>query len=1004
MRADYSKFLEPSGKYRGKPFWAWNGKLEKEELLRQIDVFKEMGFGGYFMHSRTGLATEYLGTEWFELINACADYGERQEMESWLYDEDRWPSGTAGGMASGPEKYRAHFLVMECFNKDEYAARDMRPDEMAFACVLENGELVRYYKLQKGREAGAGETVAVFYEEPAKEQDIYNGATYLDTMNPEAVQYFISITHEAYHDKCNKRLGSSIKGIFTDEPHRNPMFTEFNNGRENAVPYTPGLFEKFEQRFGYQLHRQLPDLFFRKKDQPLLKVKWDYIELCQELFLESYAVPMQKWCNEHHIIFTGHVLHEDTLTAQTVMQGSLMRFYEYMDIPGVDVLFRDNENWWIIKQAVSVARQMGKDQLLSELYGCTGWQMSFQDYKNCGDWQALFGVNFRCQHLSWYTMKGEGKRDYPASIFFQSAWYQEYKYVEDYFSRINCFLEGAQPECKLLVLNPVESVWARAYGGAFDCIDPRDTEIKFLEKRYRDTFQYLTEARIDFEYGDEGILESAGKIQNGKILVGCCFYDRVLVTGMDTMRSSTLHLLRQLLEEGGEVIFAGKVPSYVDARRSGEVLELAGTAKRIPFTRSSIAGACADGTEITVGGEAQRDILARSYRDGNDRKVMLLNKNWEAEYRDVPICLGAGKSASCWNARNGQVYPVNCKEEEGKLYVNISFAKGEEKLFLISDEKDGESRQPQKEEGSTYLLPDCFQYELSEKNICVLDMAKVSIKGAEFGSMEVLRADRAIRDHLGLCYRGGEMRQPWYEDKNEKCRRIPAETVDICYTIRMEVLCEAELAVEDISHIRRIEINGKAISLCPSGIWIDPCFARLKIPKEYLIVGGNSIVLTMDYDRDSGIESVWLLGDFGVRLEEGSLPVIIGLPDKVSTGDISNQGFPFYSGKITYRFPEVQGISHVRMADFRGACAILRGKQEVILGFEPFEGCVEDLWGIQIVFGRRNTFGPLHQFPREQPYVEPASFLTEGNNWSGKYVLYEQGMLEKPEVKVIKPH
>ena len=107
-----------------------------------------MGFGGYFMHSRTGLATEYLGTEWFELINACADYGERQEMESWLYDEDRWPSGTAGGMASEPEKYRAHFLVMECFNQDEYAARDLRPDEMAFACVLENGELVRYYKLQ----------------------------------------------------------------------------------------------------------------------------------------------------------------------------------------------------------------------------------------------------------------------------------------------------------------------------------------------------------------------------------------------------------------------------------------------------------------------------------------------------------------------------------------------------------------------------------------------------------------------------------------------------------------------------------------------------------------------------------------------------------------------------------------------------------------------------------------------------------------------------------------
>lgn len=238
----------------------------------------------------------------------------------------------------------------------------------------------------------------------------------------------------------------------------------------------------------------------------------------------------------------------------------------------------------------------------------------------------------------------------------------------------------------------------------------------------------------------------------------------------------------------------------------------------------------------------------------------------------------------------------------------------EKKLFLISDEKNGGSRQPQKEEGCTYLLPDCFQYELSEKNICVLDMAKVSIKGAEFGPMEILGADRAIRDHLGLCYRGGEMRQPWYEDKTEKCRRIPSEAVDICYIVRMEILCEAVLAVEDIS---RIEINGKTISLCPSGIWIDPCFAHLKIPKEYLMVGGNSIVLTMDYYRDNGIKSVCLLGDFGVKLEEGSLPVIIGLPDKVSTGDISNQGFHKRGTDQKMGLNRLQDVKNKQEKDFK---------------------------------------------------------------------------------------
>ena len=48
-------FENPSKEYRGKPFWAWNGKLTEEELLRQIDIFEQMGFGGFFMHSRTCL-------------------------------------------------------------------------------------------------------------------------------------------------------------------------------------------------------------------------------------------------------------------------------------------------------------------------------------------------------------------------------------------------------------------------------------------------------------------------------------------------------------------------------------------------------------------------------------------------------------------------------------------------------------------------------------------------------------------------------------------------------------------------------------------------------------------------------------------------------------------------------------------------------------------------------------------------------------------------------------
>ena len=53
-------FQSPTAEYRGAPFWAWNCQLKKEELLRQIEIFKEMGLGGFHVHSRSGLATPYM--------------------------------------------------------------------------------------------------------------------------------------------------------------------------------------------------------------------------------------------------------------------------------------------------------------------------------------------------------------------------------------------------------------------------------------------------------------------------------------------------------------------------------------------------------------------------------------------------------------------------------------------------------------------------------------------------------------------------------------------------------------------------------------------------------------------------------------------------------------------------------------------------------------------------------------------------------------------------------
>ena len=93
------KFIDK--KYRPIPFWSWNEKLDTEETKRQVALMDEAGVGGYFMHARGGLLTDYMGEEWFDNVKAAIEEGDKRGMHSWAYDENGWPSGFGGGKVNG---------------------------------------------------------------------------------------------------------------------------------------------------------------------------------------------------------------------------------------------------------------------------------------------------------------------------------------------------------------------------------------------------------------------------------------------------------------------------------------------------------------------------------------------------------------------------------------------------------------------------------------------------------------------------------------------------------------------------------------------------------------------------------------------------------------------------------------------------------------------------------------------------------------------------------------
>jgi len=106
-------FQNPPKEYRPIPFWSWNDRLQPDELRRQIGEMDSQGWGGFFMHSRIGLETPYMSEEWMRCVGECIDEAGTRGMGAWLYDEDKWPSGYAGGavpMLSGDFREKALFV------------------------------------------------------------------------------------------------------------------------------------------------------------------------------------------------------------------------------------------------------------------------------------------------------------------------------------------------------------------------------------------------------------------------------------------------------------------------------------------------------------------------------------------------------------------------------------------------------------------------------------------------------------------------------------------------------------------------------------------------------------------------------------------------------------------------------------------------------------------------------------------------------------------------------
>ena len=1008
---DYIKadlFLDPPVEYRSAPFWSLNDRLDTTVLSEQIAGFKDAGFGGFFLHSRTGLLTEYLGKEWWDAIDASVAAARQTGLKAWFYDEDKWPSGFAGGKVPlASEEFHSRALIRMDKNDELTKSDTLLFEDNNFRYVCRKTEMGDPW---------------------------YNGTTWVDLLNPETVKTFIEFSYIPYLERYKDDIGKAAPGIFTDEPQVSPRVS----GRYPAVSYSPVIPEKFKEWHGYDIIPELASLFDTVGD--FIKIRYDYYQTISRCFEESFSKQIGDINEKAGSVFTGHINGEENFSSVMRNVGNAMITYRHMQMPGIDQLGLNYGTLNSPRSVSSVANQYGIGRRLSEAYGISGHNMNFEDRKWLLDWHTINGINFICPHLSLYSMKGERKRDYPPTFSPAQPYWPYNKLFEDYTGRMCYVTSTGRYAADILVIHPLESEYP---GLRNDCYRQYDRCLNTLQRIHR-----------DYDLGDEQIIADKGKIENSNFVVGEMSYKAVILPNMLVIRRSTVDLLSQFKASGGEILVTGMFPEYVDGKPDPDVINsLKQICRLITLNELKDVLGTVFPPVFTLEG-TDNDLVWTHHRKVANGGIIQLSNTSRLKSTDCRLSFTTPqKNFALWNPEDGSSMKLQ-PENDGSIRLHFDAAK----TWLVSygyaskDASFGKLYQIPGEKTEIIKINGNWKGNRADPNSLILDFARYSTDNGEtFSDPEpVIGIHQRFRDKR---YSGNLLLK--YE---VQLAEIPPKTALVIeqpqlYTVTINnknINFEGKDSYLDHT-LRALDISGT----------LEPGMNEIILSLDYVAPEPANLDAYKRYGTE--IESIYLTGDFGVEVVRSAEPLtesqknrsglfvrkpvhsitrfmITGEKD-LFNGDLVLQGYPFYSGtfilKNTFKIndnPEGNAKRYfISFPSFEAVVVKVRinEKEFAPLLYSPWEVDITDavIGGdnqveIHLTNSLRNLLGPHHHPGGELYGVGPVSFTgnpgwpsnTGGEPdwydirlkgkprlWSDDYYFIPFGLLEPPVISALLP-
>ena len=262
---------------------ALTGKPSQDDIYSYMKDLKDNGIDALLIYPRSGCEIEYLSEEWFSAIGHFISTAVKLDMDIWLYDDFNWPSGDCKGRVSAIPEFRLMSINVR------------------------------------------GDGVGTISCKSRHNSGLFGEKFFPNLLSCDAVDLFISLTHDEYYKRFGTYFGTVIKGFFTDEPSIGYCTTE------NSIPYYNGLKEDYFTSYGrnFDTDMKVGGARFHK----------DAMMLISQKFKSAYLDKLVTWCRERGALLTGHLMCDENPFGAVRHAGNFLENLSAFSKPGIDDIY-----------------------------------------------------------------------------------------------------------------------------------------------------------------------------------------------------------------------------------------------------------------------------------------------------------------------------------------------------------------------------------------------------------------------------------------------------------------------------------------------------------------------------------------------------------------------------------------------------------------------------------------------------------------------------------------